>query len=71
MRVEVRVLFHALSSRVCLEISKEQVWKLLEELRVADLLGFSSSGQEQSVLRPWLAAGCPDQAVGSFAIGRR
>ncbi|KAF2981227.1 hypothetical protein EK904_014578, partial [Melospiza melodia maxima] len=57
------------NSGVCLEISQEQDWELLEELRVAGLLGFSSSGQEQSVLRPWLAAGCPDQAVGSFAVG--
>lgn len=31
MRVDVRVLFHALSSRVCLDISKVQAWELLEE----------------------------------------
>lgn len=31
MKVDVRVLFHALSSRVCLDINKVQDWELLEE----------------------------------------
>lgn len=71
VRVDVRVLFHALSTRVCLDISKVQDWELVEDPQSSSSAWVQLLRKGAECAQAMAGTGHPAQAVGSFAVGRR